>query len=240
MADRAQLYKYKGNRCTGCGLSVEEMVARYGTFDRMFELHHVTPDSKHPTYDKLMKRTLSSEQIEEVDKCTLLCKQCHATIHAQAITAEFVLSVQVDQRTVTQRFAGWIKADKFNKSLTFVTNERLLLQLCKVTVGKRDPVDLCVIEIEREDNLLDWLRNISKYKSVEIRDFVGQKMLMQIEHIDGRRAKISQAIGFPVTAIDFSEEGGGTYSLWLRNGVVLTKDGQAITSGTISYTCDLL
>jgi hypothetical protein len=240
MADRAQLYKYKGNRCTSCGLSVVEMVARHGTFNRMFELHHIDPVTKHHSYENLMRRTLSSEQIEEVDKCTLLCTQCHATIHAQEITAKLELSVEIGQRKVSQCFEGWVKADILDKTFTFVTNQRFLLQPCEVRVGKKNPVELCVIEIEKDGNLLDWLQNISQYKSVEILARSNREVLMQIEHAGERKVKITQAIGFPVTTIDLSTQEGGENNVWMRNGVVLTKKGEIFTSGTLSYNCDLL
>jgi len=240
MADRSQLYKYKGNRCSSCGLSVEEMVTRHGTFNRMFQLHHVDPDAKHTSYEKLMKQMLSLEQIEEVDKCTLLCTQCHAVIHAQEITAKLELSVEIGQRKVTQCFDGWIKADIFDKTFTFVTNQRFLLKPCEVRFGTKDPIELCVIEIEKDGNLLDWLQNISQYKFVEILARSNREVLMQIEYTGERKVKITQAIGFPVTAIDMSTQEDGANDVWMRNGVVLTKAGEIHTSGTLSYYCDLI
>lgn len=240
MADRAQLYKYKGNRCSSCGLSVEEMVTRHGTFNRMFQLHHVDPDAKHASYEKLMKQMLSLEQIEEVDKCTLLCTQCHAVIHAQEITAKLELSVEIGPRKVTQCFDGWIKADVLDKTFTFVTNQSFLLKPCEIRFGTKNPIELCVIEIEKDGNLLDWLQNISQYKFVEILARSTREVLMQIEYAGERKVKITQAIGFPVTAIDMSTQDDGTNDVWVRNGVVLTKAGEIHTSGTLSYYCDLL
>lgn len=239
MVDRSQLYKYKGNRCSSCGLSVEEMVSRYGTFNRMFEFHHIDPNTKHSSYTNLMKRTLSPEQIEETDKCTLLCTQCHAVIHAQDITAKLELSAKIDDRTVTQCFEGWIKADVLDKTITFVTNQRCLLQLCVVRVGIKKPVELFVIEIERNENLLDWLQNISEYKFVEVLSRSTNKVLMQIEHTSGKTARITQAIGFPVTAINYSNLGGSN-DIWIRNGLVLTKSGEVLTNGNFSYNFNLL
>jgi hypothetical protein len=82
-APRKQLYKYKGNKCANCGLSVEEMLARFGTFNRMFQFNHVDPKQKDPRYDNLIQRQLSGEQLDEVDKCVLLCNECHGILHAQ-------------------------------------------------------------------------------------------------------------------------------------------------------------
>lgn len=240
MADRARLYKYKGDRCSSCGSSAAEMVARHGTFNRMFQLHHVDPGTKHPSYENLMKQMLSQEQIEEVDKCTLLCTQCHTVIHAQEITGKLELSVKIGTRTVSQCFEGWIKADAVDKTFTFVTNQRLLLQPCVVRVGTKNPVELCVIEIEQDGNLLDWLQNIAQYKFVEILARSKRDVLMQIEYIGEKEVKVTQVIGFPVTAINLSTLKNAADNVWLRNGVILTKDGEIITNGTLTYHCNLL
>lgn len=239
MADRAQLYKYKGNKCSSCGMSVMEMVERHGTFNRIFQFHHIDPKTKHSNYNNLMKQVLSPEQIEEVDKCTLLCTQCHAIIHAQNIKGDLELSVVFDGRTVTQKFKGWILYDATDNRATFVTNQRLMLQPCEVRFGTRDPVKLCVIEIEQE-HLLNWLKRLEDLKTVEIVACSNAKPLMRIEHISTKKAKITQALGFPVTSIDASSKGNGIYDLWLRNGVALSKTGEVLTSGTFSYSCELL
>ncbi len=240
MADRAQLYKYKGNRCSSCGLSVADMVARHGTFNRMFQLHHVDPKIKHSSYANLMKQMLSLEQIEEVDKCTLLCTQCHTVIHAQEITAKLELSVEIDSRTVSQLFEGWIKADALDKTLTFVTNQTFLLQPCVVRVGTKTPIELCVIEIEKDGNLLDWLQNIAQYKCVEILARSNCDVLMRIEHLGEKEVKVTQAIGFPVTAINLSTQEDGADNVWMRNGLILTREGEIHTNGVFSYHCNLL
>lgn len=239
MVDRVQLYKYKGNRCSGCGLSVEEMVKRYGTFDRMFELHHVDPSTKHSSYTNLMKKILSREQIDEVDKCTLLCKDCHGIIHAQKITARIELSVKVGGREVSQCLDGWVKADALDKTLTFITNQTFLLQTCEVRVGTKNPVELCVIEIEKDGHFLDWQQNISQYKFVEVLARSSREVLMQIELAGERRAKVTQALGFPITAINMSTQEVGADDIWMSNGMALTKAGELHTSGTLSYYYDL-
>jgi len=56
--------KYKGNRCAFCGMTVEEMLARYGTFKRMTEFHHIDEGKKAKNYNNLIQRKLSSEQFK--------------------------------------------------------------------------------------------------------------------------------------------------------------------------------
>lgn len=240
MADRAQLYKYKGNRCTSCGISVQEMMSRYGTFDRMFELHHIDPDTKDPNYANLIRRNLSAEQIEEVDKCTLLCNKCHSIIHAQNVTAKLKLTVSLEGREVSQTFDGWMVCDAQDKTLTFVTNQRFMLQPCIIAFGNGEPLKLCVIEIEKPEYLLYWLHNVKNLKGVHIFGRSVDDLLMQIEHVGHKKVKVKQKLGFPVTAMNMATEGQKHNDVWFRNGFVLTKSGEIHTRGTFSYECELL
>jgi len=127
-----------------------------------------------------------------------------------------------------------------DKTFTLVTNQRFLLQPCVVRVGTKNPVELCVIEIEQDGNLLDWLHNIAQYKFVEILARSNRDVLMQIEHLGEKEVKVTQAIGFPVTAINLSTLKNGADNVWIRNGVILTKEGETFTNGTFTYYCNLL
>jgi hypothetical protein len=66
MSKRATQLQYKGNCCDSCGLSVTEMLDRYGTFERMFEFHHVDPTSKDRQYERMMRQNLSRRQFDEI------------------------------------------------------------------------------------------------------------------------------------------------------------------------------
>lgn len=240
VADRAQLYRYKGNRCTSCGLSVLEMVTRFGTFDRMFELHHIDPDTKDPSYENLIRRKLSAEQIEEVDKCTLLCNQCHSIIHAQNVTAKLQLTVSLEGRDVSQTFDGWVVCDAQDKTFTFVTNERFRLQPCVVAFGCGKSLKLCAIEIEKPQHLVSWMHNVKELGGVNIFGRSAEDLLMRIEHVGPKKVKVTQKLGFPVTTMNMATGGNNKDNMWLRNGFVLKDNGEIHTSGTFSYECELL
>lgn len=240
MANRAQLYRYKGDRCTSCGISVQEMLSRYGTFERLFQLHHIDPSAKDPNYKNLIRQQLSAAQIAEVDKCTLLCTQCHNILHAQNITAKLQLTVTIAERKVSQSLSGWLIEDHQEKNLRFITNQRLLLQPYLVTFGNGESKVLCCIEIEREENLLHWIRHAARLKWIEISSCINHEPLMLIEPIGPRSVKIKQKVGFPITILDVKVSGSKVDNLWFRNGCILTKDGGVYTKGTFSYNCDLL
>ena len=215
------------------------MVERFGTFNRMFELHHIDPSTKDPKYKNLMQKQLSAEQIEEVDKCTLLCNKCHSIIHAQNITANLRLSVAVDGREVSQEFDGWMVCDVKDKTLTFITNQRFLLQPCQIKFGSGSSITLCVIEIERDQHLLKWMHNIEQLKGVYILALSNGELLMKLEHLGQKRLNVTQKIGFPITALNLSTDGQKD-DLWIRNGIAMKKSGEIYTKGTFTYQCELL
>jgi 5-methylcytosine-specific restriction endonuclease McrA len=67
---------YLGGSCQLCG---------YKRCNSALELHHKDPNEKDPDYLKLRNR--SFEKIEkELDKCALLCSNCHREVHAGLAT----------------------------------------------------------------------------------------------------------------------------------------------------------
>ncbi|WP_027856931.1 hypothetical protein [Marinobacterium jannaschii] len=239
MANRAQLYKYRGDRCSHCGKSVEEMVARYGTFNRMFEFHHVEPEQKCSDYTVLMKRSISAEQIEEVDKCLLLCRDCHGIIHAQNIQGSIVISSMIEDRRVSQELKGWFVADRVEGTLRFVSNDRNLLVPCQVTLGDVETEEYFIFELIQDELLLDWLRNIESYKSIKVVSLLNQELQLDISFEAKKRVNVRMALGFPIFAMDFDVSEGNSSYLWLRNGIVLSKEGELYSRGEIWFPLDL-
>lgn len=77
--DRQQRYKqeaiqYKGGKCIMCG---------YKTYQGALEFHHIDPTQKDFEISKFSKHTLSDESKKELDKCLLLCSNCHREEHAR-------------------------------------------------------------------------------------------------------------------------------------------------------------
>lgn len=118
---------YKGNKCAYCGMSVLESLQRYGTFHRMYQFNHVDPSKKHPDYDNLIRRNISTEQLDELDKCVLLCNQCHGILHGQDINMSLTLTVKVWDQTAEQTFKGQVIFDKVDNKLAFFTDDELLI-----------------------------------------------------------------------------------------------------------------
>ena len=75
-ARRKQLLELAGGKCKIC---------EYSKYNGALQFHHIKPETKE--FD-LSKRNLSKSQKRlevEVDKCILVCANCHAEIHAGLI-----------------------------------------------------------------------------------------------------------------------------------------------------------
>lgn len=239
MANRAQLYEYRGNQCSHCGKSVEEMVARYGTFNRMFEFHHIDPLEKHPQYSALMNKTLSAEQIEEVDKCVLLCRECHGIVHAQNIDGHIEITSQIKNRYVTQKLNGWFVTDGIDKSLKFISNERNLLQPCFVTLGSCVSKEYFVLELMQEKRIFNWLRDLEVHQKIQVVSASNDTLLLDMVYATEKRANVRMRLGFPLFAMNFDVSEGDSSYLWLRNGIVLTKEGKLYSEGEIKFPLNI-
>jgi hypothetical protein len=74
---KIQTITYKGGQCVDCLLSLEQ--SHYA----VFEFHHLNPSLKDANWTKL--RLKSWEAItNELDKCVLLCANCHRIRHAKS------------------------------------------------------------------------------------------------------------------------------------------------------------
>lgn len=238
MANKSQQFRYKGNRCAACGLGVREIVDRYGTFNRLMEFHHINPIEKAANYENLVRRIISTEQLVELDKCVLLCSRCHDVIHAQNVSGKLELTVRVDGRDISQQFTGWYMLDHLDKKIVFISNQKILLEPYRVIVGDSPEQVLCGIEIERDSLLESWLVNLDVHKKLKIAAMDGHT-LMTAEHVDGRRATLSQEMRFPFFTMELSAEKGEAPYLWVRNGMLLQRDGSIVTKGTLSCSLQL-
>lgn len=68
---KSEAVEYKGGKCEQCG---------YDKCLGSLDFHHVDPTEKDPNWKKM--RTWKFERVkDELDKCMLLCKNCHGELH---------------------------------------------------------------------------------------------------------------------------------------------------------------
>lgn len=69
---RQQAYEYYGSSCTLCG---------YDKCSHALEWHHIDPTEKEITPARVFSRSWDNIK-KELDKCVLLCSNCHREVHA--------------------------------------------------------------------------------------------------------------------------------------------------------------
>lgn len=81
------LVEYKGGQCERCG---------YNKCINALQFHHIDPSQKDFA---LSKSTKSFEELKaEVDKCMLLCANCHAELHQQLFLEENISDLQAQEQ----------------------------------------------------------------------------------------------------------------------------------------------
>lgn len=229
--------KYKGNKCSSCGLSVEEMISRYGTFKRMTEFHHLDPAKKANNYDALIQRKLSGEQLDELDKCILLCRQCHGILHAQTIEAKFNCTLEIEGKKISQELTGQIVLDLQDKKMKFFSEQKNLLVTYQIKKGKSKPELIIGVEMDSDDFFSKLFQELKACKTFEIRDASGKKGMMRGTYLGNNEIEICHAMEFPFLEYEFENE---KMKYWMRNGKVVSSDGTLLSDGSITSKLELI
>ncbi len=69
--------EYMGGKCKHCGLSLE-------THPEIYDFHHIDPSTKLKKPSELLGGKWS-KLISELDKCIMLCSNCHRIVHANNV-----------------------------------------------------------------------------------------------------------------------------------------------------------
>ena len=236
MGNRRQLLKYKGDACILCGREVETEIAEFGTHKRVFEFHHIDPSSKSDEYDNLVRRQLSSDILDELDKCVLVCNRCHDRLENQnsSGTSTATVSVTLEGRTVQQRVGGNILFNRVTNRLQFVTNERFKLIPYWLSVGNQPVETLLDIELSDGGRLWNEVLQIAKNGSVVVHDNRGQ-VVFSATHIEGDTARIECPDSTPFLKAELE----GETSFLIQSGVAMASTGEVVTDGWVTMEVKL-
>lgn len=73
--NKIEAIKYSGSVCANCGIKYD------GTNGIIFQHHHIDPSIKDFNISRKMCNSFSEEVKAELDKCILLCANCHFMLH---------------------------------------------------------------------------------------------------------------------------------------------------------------
>lgn len=71
---KLRFIEYKGGACQVCGIIDHPAI---------YDFHHVDPDKKEFMIGTRQAELLNDKMKKELDKCLLLCSNCHRKIHAK-------------------------------------------------------------------------------------------------------------------------------------------------------------
>jgi hypothetical protein len=205
----------------------------------VFEYNHVVSSSKSPNYKNIIRRTISTEQLDELDKCILLCRICHGILHSQNINIKLVLNVEVDGKTATQELIGQGILNSKGKHLKFLTTQKLLvipyhlqrdLGASELIFGK---------DLEENNSFLSNLFKPKDFHMCKIFNFKKTEVLFTATKIDSSTVKVSHKISFPYFQYELVPGNKDIGYVWIRNGFALTKDGNVYTNITLNYELEI-
>lgn len=73
---KSQMVEYKGGCCVRCG---------YEKYQGALEFHHIDPNEKDFNPSRLKNYSFNERLRNELDKCILVCSNCHREIHDEII-----------------------------------------------------------------------------------------------------------------------------------------------------------
>lgn len=76
-AEKDKAVRYKGGKCVSCGVAYPSCV---------FDFHHVDPLTKEGNLRDLLRKGFDAAK-DELDKCVLLCANCHRLHHFKDLNA---------------------------------------------------------------------------------------------------------------------------------------------------------
>lgn len=234
MSDKSLLYEYKGNSCKLCRMSVSEMVERYGTFNRMFELHHIDPGKKAKNYNSLIRKRISKEQLDEVDKCVLLCRVCHGLIHAQNNRVTVKLEIDYTGRTITRDFSGWLNIDRKDNIMSFFSEEHILLEQYVEILPSGDERIIFGVDLESGERYFDITNAMRVGDIYQIFSAKTRELMLRVtDYKDKRVIDLNLQFGF-IQINNCEAKKGEKY--WYRNGMMIHENGEIEKDGFYTIT----
>ena len=215
--DRHLRLAYKGGRCAICRRSVATVERRYLTSKGAFEFNHVDPDQKSPIYEKLIRRVISAEQLDELDKCNLLCRFCHGIWTNQQVRGKALLTIALpDGRTVKRliRHHGLIEFAKPQPKIHLFPDASCNLEVYAYSLGGSRR--LFRVGFELEKCLAKLLLATRRRRTLRIWDSNGLVFIADRRDTSGVDFKISTR--FSVFKFEGRPDSRKSPHVWVRNG----------------------
>jgi hypothetical protein len=230
-ANRTQLYNYAGGKCAFCGRDVRESLKRYGTHHGQFEFNHLDPQRKDSDYDNLIRRNLSSSQLDEIDKCVLLCRNCHGLYHAQDLSAKATIKLQVGDRRRQQTYRARGIFDFQEKHVALFSDQNNELECFYIELRGQPPLLRLRRELEKE-LFPHFIPQTRACRELLVRG-IDRTPLLKVTRSTQNHFRMRMDVRFTLAELELHGEPGEPI-VWVRNGKMLTADGEVRRRGIVT------
>lgn len=218
---------YMGNRCRRCGKTVRAVERRYGTSGNVFHFNHVNPRNKAPNYERLIERAVCSEQFDELDKCVMLCTECHGILHAQNFNGKGTTTLTLaDGRVVREDFRFQCLIDFLKPKFHLFGDDPRLLHVFRYQLGCGEVVLATARELEAA--LLGLM--VATRRGGELQIWDGQGLVFKVASLDKRHAEVNFPVRFSLIKAELRTGDPSNPVIWIRNGKLIDRQ-RGVRSG---------
>ena len=231
--DRHLRLEYMGGRCVICRRSIKAVERRYLTSKGTFEFNHIDPSQKSPIYEKLIRRVISAAQLDELDKCNLLCRICHGIWTNQRLKGKLQITIALpDGRVVKKRFChhGLMEFKNGKPKVHLFADEPCHLEVYGYSLGSSKRVYRVGFELEKD--LSKLLLASRRRRTLRIWDRKG--LVFKAERLDASRMRFQYAVRFSILKFEGKPDDQESPHVWVRNGKMVIKGHGVRKTGQVS------
>jgi hypothetical protein len=241
------LFRYKGDCCANCGKTIDAMIRKHDVFRKIFQFHHIGPSTKSREYDNLIQQKLSTEQLDEVDKCVLLCVECHTVLHAQNDHVDVTVTIQMDGiEPIVHILKCQVIHDLESHEDTIFSDDLEYLELYRVTLGEAAPKYYSGLQLKESGALDQLIARTRTEKTLSVQTIDGRPMLT-VNRLDDRQYEITPSPDFPLAKshLQFVASDGNLsnpLNIFVRKGHLIVDAGvshikRSLGRVTLTGTC---
>lgn len=145
---KLEFIDYKGGCCELCG---------YKKNIAALDFHHINSNEKEFNIDARVLANSNYEKLKkEVDKCMLLCANCHREIHNENSDIDSVREIIKDEQEILHIKKEAKYCERCGKKL-LVSNKTNLCRECLIRINKKEDIYPSVTELYKKyDELKSW------------------------------------------------------------------------------------
>jgi hypothetical protein len=232
--DRHIRLKYMGGRCVICRRSIAAVERRFLTSKGVHEYNHVDPAQKSPIYEKLIRRVVSAAQLDELDKCNLLCRVCHGIWHSQRLRGKAILTLTLPNGRVVKkliRHHGLIEIKRPQPKVHLFADEPCQLEVYMYRLGGGRRVYRVGFELEK--GLARLLLATRRRRTLRIWDRKG--LAFVAERLDAMWLQLQFSTRFSVLKFEGMPDTPDSPHIWVRNGKAIIEGRGVRKTGGVRF-----